>query len=155
MATPKTIVLKGGGLRKEGEAGAVITPGFLLARSANTVIPHGVAAGNAAKMFAVENDVIGDEIDVDYASGENVVYIIPEPGSEIYALVAAGAAAIVDGDFVESAGDGTVRKHVPQGVDEGGVATYNVIPGPLVGQAVEDVDNSGGTGTARIRIEVL
>lgn len=150
MALPKTILLKGGGLRKEGEAGAAITPGYLVDRNASDeLIPHGGAGLNAIPMFALENDVIGKEIDVDYILGDNVITAMPERGGEVYGLVAAGAAAIVIGDFLESAGDGTLRKVVTS------AATADTARVSVVARAIEAVDNSGGTAEARIKVEVV
>lgn len=111
MATPKTILLKGEGLYKEASAGGAITPGHLIDRnSAGAFVVHATAGGNALPMFAMENELAGDEITVAYASGDRVVAVIPERGAEVYALLPAAAAAVVIGDLLESNGDGTLRK---------------------------------------------
>lgn len=150
MATPKTILLKGGGLYKEAAAGGAITPGHLIERnSSGAFVVHSTAAGNALPMFAKENDVVGNEITDAYASGDNVIAITPERGSEVYALVAAGAAAIVIGNYLESAGDGTLR------VLGASAATSQAQRASVVARALEAVDNSVGTAPARIRVEVL
>ena len=54
MATPKTIVLKGSGIRKEAQAGGAITPGHLLERATDgDVEVHGTAADTASPLFAI------------------------------------------------------------------------------------------------------
>jgi len=151
MANPKTILLKGSGIRKEALAAAAtaITPGYLVERdSTGKFIEHATAAANAAPLFAVENDLIGGSITDDYAVGDQVQAEYMQPGSEVYALVAASAAAIVIGDDLESAGDGTVR------IATADAATDTAQRRSMIAQAIEAVDNSGGGSEARIRIEV-
>lgn len=154
---PKKIVLKATGAEQyDGKlADATITPGDLVKRTATGVIRHATAGGNAMPMFAVNSADQNRGIDSDYAAGEDVPVVVAPRGSQIYALVAAAAAAIAVGDFVESAGNGTVRKHTPQAVDEGGSAELNVQAAPIIGIALEAVDNSGGASKARLRIEIL
>lgn len=155
MATPKTIILKGHGIRKEGVASGAITPGHLVEfGGANDLQVHSTAAGNARKAFAVENDLIGNGITDDYAAGDQVQYSVFQTGEEVYALVAAGATAITKGAALESAGDGTVAVYAAQAVNEGGTATYTIYDGAIVGYALEAVDNSVGGSAVRIRIEV-
>lgn len=146
----RTIILKGRGIQKEGVAGATITPGELVTlNSSNEVIPHGTAAGNAQAAFAKENEVIGGGIDDTYASGDNVIYEVLPPGAEVYALVAAAAGAIVIGDYLESAGDGTLRKLAAS------ASTAQSARNSVVARAIEAVDNSGGGARARIKVEVI
>ncbi|TFH34791.1 MAG: hypothetical protein E4G99_08775, partial [Anaerolineales bacterium] len=103
----KTIWLKGDGLVKEANAGGVITPGHLVFIATDgDVEVHGTAASNAIPAFALEADFIGQGIDTDYALADRVQYLMPQRGAEIFALVAASAAAIVIGSYLESAGDG-------------------------------------------------
>lgn len=145
-----TIVLKGRGIRKEGVAGGAITPGHLISRDANDeLVVHAVAAGTAAPTFAVENEVIGKGIDDAYAANDQVLYEHVQPGSEVYALVAAAAAAIVVGDYLESAGDGTLRKVAVS------AATAQSSRNSVVARAIEAVDNSAGGAAARIMVETL
>jgi len=110
VTTPHTILLKGTGIGKEGVANAAITPGMLVERmTTGKIRKHSTAGGPAMPAFARENELIGKEIDVDYAANDRVYWTVMPPGSEIYALVAASAVAIAVGDFLESAGDGTLR----------------------------------------------
>lgn len=145
-----TILLKGNGVKVEFDAGTAITPGYLIQLSSDgDVDPHATAAANAVPMWAQENELVGNGIDDDYAVGESVKCIITQPGSEIYAKVAASAPAIVIGQYLESAGDGTVRLAVTD------AATDDTQRASIVGMALEAVDNSGGGTEARIRIMTL
>jgi hypothetical protein len=150
VAANNTIVLKGKGIRKERAAGGTITPGHLLAYTSTlTVVVHPTAAGNAQKMFAVENEVIGKDIDTNYSSGDNVLFEVLPRGAEVNALLAASAVAVVKGDYVESNGTGTVRKMTTN------AATADTQRAGVVGIALESVDNSGGGTPVRLLIEVV
>lgn len=146
----KTIVLRGNGIRKERQAGGAITPGHLVAlNSSNKVVVHPTAADTAQKAFAVENDLIGNDIDTAYAADDTVLYEILPKGSEVYAFVVAGGAAIVIGDKLESAGNGTLRKVATD------AATDDTERQSIVAIALEAVDNSGGGSAVRIKVEVM
>lgn len=152
MATPKTVLLKGDPIRKEGVAAEAITPGHLLAfDSAGKLIKHATAGGNAQPMFALEEDFIGDGITTDYAADDQVQYIVGRPGDEVYALLTTSQ-TIKKGDPLESTNDGTLKKHTAQAVAEGGSATYTVYTNAIVGYAAEDKTTTASV--ARIRVEV-
>ncbi len=152
----RTILLKGRGYRVERKAGGAITPGHLVTlNNADALVVHGVAKGKAAAIFAVESEHLNNSaassngIDTAYAAGDFVQAEALCPGCEVNALLAAAAAAIVEGDLLESAGDGTLRKRT---------AFDAVTPAPageVVAMALEAVDNSGGGATARIRVMVV
>jgi hypothetical protein len=145
-----TIILKGSGLQKEAPAGAAtIVPGNLVKLQSNgTVLNHGTAAANAAKAFAKENEVIGKDIDTAYASGDNVIYEVCHSGMEVYTFVAANAAAILRGDYLESDGLGGLRKSVVN------AAVADTNRAGIVAVAIESLDNSAVASRARIRVEV-
>jgi len=145
----KSIVAKGEVNHFEASADAALSPGHLLEVTATGVTKHSVAAGTASPAFAREDDIIGDAATVQYAAGDNVLYIVPNRGSEIYARVAAGAAAIAIGDYVESAGDGTVQ------VQGASASTSQAQRQSVVGIALEAVDNSGGATEVFIKLRAL
>lgn len=147
-----TIILRGQRevIRKEAIAGGAITPGYLLERtSTGTVQAHSTAAHSAQLLFAVENEVVGNGITDAYAANDTVLMAACQSGVEIYALVPASAAAIVIGDFLESAGDGTLRKVATD------TATDEGERNSVVAVALEAVDNSGGGSAARIKVELV
>lgn len=143
------IHLKGDELHKEAPAVTVITPGDLLDRVAGGFQRHAVAAGNAIPMFALENSIVGQGIDSDYPIGDNVVSVTLSPGSEVYALVSAAAAAIAVGDFLESDGTGKLRKAVVA------AATSQAQRSSIVAKSLQALDNSGGGTTARLKVEAI
>jgi hypothetical protein len=142
----RTIVLKDNGLSmpKEKAAGGAITPGMLIRRNAaDQFIAYDEDNGPAMPMFARENELApgtgSPTLDTPYASGDRTFANVYHSGHEVLALLAAGAAAIVIGDKIGAAADGTVKKWAS---------------GTVVGFALEAVDNSGGGTTARLPIEI-
>lgn len=176
-----TIVLKGRGIRKEAQAGGAIVPGMLVKlNSSGKYIAHNLASGVTTAAFAVENELAGEGIDTAYASNDRCFVEVPQKGGEVYALVAASAAAIAIGDVLVSAGDGTLKKvvdltaaagtPVANGTmaDVGGSPSQTTINNALataaalvnnpgaIAIALEAVDNSANGDTrARIIVEVL
>lgn len=150
-----TILLKGRGIRKEGIAGGTITPGHLLTlSSSDTMVVHATAKGPAAPLFAVENDILGKEITDNYVANDYVQAEYLTSGCEVNALVAAAASAIVVGDLLESAGDGTLR--IRTAFAQSGTTPFAVTEaGAPIAQAIEAVDNSGGGAPARIKVVIL
>ncbi len=137
----KTIVLRGKGIRKEAIALGTITPGDLIERAAGGVQVHAGAGLNASKLFAVENEVVGNDIDTDYLINDTVLFGAFKPGDEIFAN---GLAALTIGDFVESNGAGLVR------VLTASAATAEDARASVVGVVLE---TTGGAG--RVKIEVM
>ncbi len=153
-AGSRKVVLKGTGIRNEDDAGGAITPGHLLDfDGSGDVVVHPIAGANAAPRFAVEQDLLGQDIDNAYASGDNVMHETLHVGQQVNALVADGAAAITKGDFLESAGDGTLRSIVD--VAQGSPQPVLVPTRNVVAQALETVDNSAGGAPVRIVAEVV
>lgn len=153
----RTIFLKKRPIRKEGIADAAIVPGMLVQQAADGKFdPHGTAKAPAVPAFAFEQELV-DEADVDtaYAAGDRLYYGVCSSGAEVYALVAASAAAVVIGDLLESAGDGTLRKITALSQLTSGNYTVTAAGIP-VARAMEAVDNSAnGSTRARIIVEVL
>lgn len=144
------VKLAGDGTLDTRKAGGTITPGYLLeVNSSGNVIAHNTAAANAQRLFAVENTPFNKGIDDDYSTNDQVQVVYAWPGCKINALVAASATAITTGDFLESAGDGTLRKLSTD------AATDDTQRASVVAVAEEDVDNSSGTSEARIKVTVV
>lgn len=138
---PRTVHLGGEGVIVNTlAAGVAIVPGYLIERYVDSgvdkVRPHSTAAGAAAPIFALNPSMLNADIDTAYAIGDLVEAIVASPGCTIWALIASGQ-TIVTGDFIESVGDGFVRK-------------YNA--GVKIATAIE---SKTATATTRLRIEVL
>lgn len=144
MATPKTILVSGSGHRKEGVTDEAVTPGHLLELGgSNDLQKHSSADGNAAAMFALENDLVGDGIDTAYASGDTVQYVIAYPGAKIYALLGDGENVAVGADLASN-GDGTLAAHT--------LAVDSQPVNAVICRALEAVNASGDS---RILVEVV
>ena len=136
-----TILLKGRGHRVEKIAGGTITPGMLVNRtSTDTLVAHATASGAAPKMFAVENDIVGNAITDNYLVNDYVQAEVLYSGCEVLAFLVAGGTAVVEGDFLESAGDGSLRKFTS---------------GVIIAQVLTALDNSGGGTMARIPVMII
>lgn len=139
----KKILLKGLPVQKEATAGAILTPGELVEFDVSgDLIPHGTASGHAAKRFVLEESILGNDIDTDYASGDNVIYITGYSGCEVYAWLAAGQTTAV-GDPLGSDGAGALA-----------VLTVDAttLDNAIVGYATEVV--SSGGSRARVTVEL-
>lgn len=180
---PKTILLRGTPAAREGIANAAITPGYLIEQmSTGNFRKHATAGGVApAKLFAREEEYVGGGIDTAYAASDRLPYWDCRSGDQVYAVLAAAAAAIVIGSVLESAGDGTLRLAGNYLTDNSGgtgnttlqdigaspteaevgnnfadvAAAINRIKPGVIARALEAVDNSGGSGEVRIRVEIL
>ncbi|KKK77738.1 hypothetical protein LCGC14_2850570 [marine sediment metagenome] len=139
----KTILVVGAELsiRKEGIAGAAVTPGHLVQGPASAIIVHAGAGLSAQKSFAVENEVVGNPISEDYAANDTLLYAVCPPGSIVYAIAA--AAGVTAEDFVESTGDGTLRTVATS------AATADTARNSVIGKALD----TAGAGV-RFRCEI-
>ena len=145
-----TIVIKNHvNVRIEKVAAGTITPGHLVElTSADKVQVHSVASGNALPMFALECEMVGKSIDDNYVADDFVTVAIPTRGDVVYAKLKDGQNVVI-GDKLESAGDGTLQKHVPD-------STGDIYVNAIVGIALEAVDMSGSAGVDPSgRIQVL
>ncbi len=123
-----------------------ITPGMLLERdSAGLVQAHSLAGGPVAPLFALEDDKQGKKTTDDYAVSVPIFTWRPVPGEQVEAIVESSAEPISIGDFVESAGDGTIRRTQTQ--TSAGISEFAQ---SLVGVALE-----AGVSDARIVIEIM
>ena len=136
---------------EEFVAASAIKPGMLVALDENgKVKPHGTAEGNAIPMFALEDELQGKTIEDEYAANDPVQVWVAGRGDIVYAL--ANSSAIINvGDFLVSAGDGSLK---PAG--SGTTLSVNVdVSGANVAfsaldldLALTNVDIDNGTGTA-------
>src|SRR3990167_2201470 len=76
MAAAHTIILRGDNFtRREDNSNEAITPGMLLEFNANDKLQkHSTSGGDAAALFALEDDAIGGEVGTAYASGDRISY---------------------------------------------------------------------------------
>ena len=137
-------------------AASAITPGYLLElTSAGKVQHHSVAGGNVLPMVALEDELQGEGITDAYAATEPVQVWIPVRGEQGYLSLKNGENVAV-GDFLESAGNGQVQKHVKDSADSDDA--YVAYTQQIVGVALEAVDMSGSSGvdpTGRIEVRFI
>ncbi len=148
MSKPRTIIAMGTGVRKEATAAGVINPGDLVVINASGAIGNATAGAKASPMFAIENEIFGDAVYNDgvltsYAIGQRCLTETMSPGQEVYATVAAGAAAIVAGDPLSAAADGTLAK-----------AGSETAAG-ILARATEALDNSASADKAHVRCTIV
>lgn len=181
--TPSTIALTPPCRTLEVTASAALSPGHvaeLHSSTGNKVRKNTRAAlPGTAKLVALEKEYLGKGITDAYASADTVIIGVFKPGSEVTLRVAAAATAIVFGDKLECAGDGTVRKQVGYLTDNsGGTANttlQDISASPAEAEiannfadvaaainalgvfaiALEAVDNSGGGSEAFIRALIV
>ncbi len=153
--TFNTIVLKGRGITKEGTAAAAVSPGDLVQfTSTGGLERHATGGGVASRLIAKEWEYYGYDLTQDYAAGDYVTAEDCYPGMEVYATIAAGAAAITEGALLESAGDGTLRNQTPS--SQLAAAPYTYTPaGHPIAIARDSVDNSAGASKVRLWVELL
>jgi hypothetical protein len=117
------VLQKNGGERPidEKKSSAAVTPGELLAIGATTLAAYGTAAkaGNFLKAVAVENPYAPDPtaaaIDQDYASGDTVRFVYPQPGDMLYCWLKSGA-NVAYGATLETATGGQLQATTTGGV---------------------------------------
>ena len=144
-SAPKTIIVKGNPPYFEDLCSVLVLPGHLLEIiSTDVVKPHATADGPSARMFAIENETIGEGISDDYPIGDTVKYVHAQPGDWIYAILQDGNTSVIGG-YLKSNGDGTLKL---SGTIDGTTLTES-----LVAIAREVVVASGAD--AFVLIEVL
>ena len=149
----RTIKSTGDGTSYEKVANAVITPGNLIeVMSTDKVRKHASAGQNAERMFALEDDLQGNDITDDYAASDQVLLAVFKSGDRVNAILADGQNVVI-GDELESNGSGELQKHT---ADSAGAVEY---PDAIVGVADEAIDSSDSATTAvasrRIRIRII
>jgi len=130
------------------DAVAAITPGMLLElTSAGKVQAHSSAGGNALPMFATEDALQGRSIDDAYVADDPVQVWVPGRGDIVLGILADGENVAI-GDYLESNGDGKLKKHVAdvESFESAEAGSITVYPNQIVGQAIEAVDISDSSG---------
>lgn len=142
---PSTIVLIGELEERHEEyyAAAGLKPGHILeVTSAGKVQKHATTLKTYPKMVAKEEPLNnGMTVRGAYILDDLVPVHICQPGDVVLLRLAAAAVAVVKGDRLKSAGDGTVAK-----TTTAGDAIYGI--------AEEAVDNSGGADEAFLRARI-
>ena len=147
MANNSIIAKKYTDVIEEFVATEAITPGHLLEMDSNgKCLKHNVAGGNCYPMFALEDELQGKGVTDAYASGDPVQVWIPNTG-DIVRGVLTTSQTIVIGDWLQSNGDGTLKKWTLAA--SGGIIEY---PRVLVGRAAEAKTTTGTVGLIKVRI---
>lgn len=141
--------------QKELKATAVqIYPGYLVERTstAGQCQAHSSAGQNAQTMFALEDELQGKEIGDAYAVSATIQCGVFSPGDEVLVVLKEDE-DIAIGDFVESAGDGTVQEH---SASSAGAVEY---PEAILGVAIATLDLSASAAAVladrRLLIEIM
>lgn len=136
---------------EEFTANAEIFPGMLVEEmSTGKLRAHATSQGNVLPMFALEDELQGNDIDDAYAADDKVQVWIPNRGEQVYAILADGQNVAI-GDFLESNGVGYLQKHVPdvESWESGSkqephsITNYSNV---IVGTALEALDLSDSSG---------
>jgi hypothetical protein len=164
----KSIILKNClNVQIEGDAVATITPGMLieLTSTANALQAHSNAGQNAVPLFALEDELQGNNLDVNYDAADKVQAWYPQRGDEVLAILADGENASI-GSFLESNGAGYLQVHVAdtESFESGEAGSITVYPLQIVAQAIEALDLSDSSGAEssdvlgynkRIRVRIV
>lgn len=151
----KTIAVSPGEMvEREADAAEAITPGHLVeVNSSGNLIKHNSAGVRAQKSFALENDIVGDGIGDAYSANDRAKYAIFSKGSEVLAWLSAGDNVAI-GDYLESNGDGLLRKVVDQNLNPSGAPVLEQENFIGIAREAKDLSVSGAVDS-RILIEVL
>lgn len=122
-------------LRQEALSSAAVTPGHLLVLDSTLKVkPCATANIKTLPIFAVEDDLQGNEIGTAYASGALVQYETARSGDEVYAFLANGQSA-TKGDRL-----------VPHTGGELATLASSDEEGAVIAIALETLDMSGSSG---------
>lgn len=140
---------------EEYVAAAAITPGMLLEYTVDREVqPHSEADGTAIPMFALEDELQGNDIEDDYAIDDPVQVWIAGRGDQVRAILADGETVAI-GEYLVSHGDGYLALYEATSAGESPLMQ-------IVAQALEALDlsgssggSSGRTGDTRILVRVV
>ena len=141
MSTQRKVSLSTNHFRtEEAQANGAISPGHLVElASTGKIQVHATAGGSAERAFALEAEESGGAIGTAYSDGDQVKYGIFPAGSIVVGRLYDGENAAI-GNKLESQGDGTLR------VVDTDASAGEIIPGSIVGVALEAVDMSDSSG---------
>ena len=127
-----------------------VTPGMLIEMTSTGAIqPHSSAGKFAEKIFALENELEGGNIDTAYAAGDQTQCWVPGRGDQVYAFLADNESASI-GSVLESNGAGALQV---ASVETASGITY---PGSVVAVALEAIDTTNSAvATARIAVRIV
>jgi len=126
----------------EYDAAAAIIPGELIElTTAGTVRAHATEGGNVLPMFALEDELQGNDIDDAYAADDKVQCWVTVRGEEVYAILEDNNHVHI-GDFLESNGAGELQLYYVD-IGSGGEVEYGH---SIVGIALEEIDLTGSSG---------
>jgi len=137
---------------EEWQAKAAVTPGHLVEHvvNATTIQVHSGANKNVpVVMFALEDELRGNDITDAYKADDKVQVWIPRSGDFVYAIIGRNN-TIQIGHILTSKGDGTLQK-----APADATATTQVHVDNIVGVALEAVtvaDTAGATGRCLIQV---
>jgi len=151
----QTIVLKQvqiGRAQIEKVPAAAFYPGHLLERtSADKVQKHSTSGGTCSlPMFAIEDENQGNGIDDAYGTSDRAVCWMPQRGDQVYAVLADGQNVAI-GDYLESNGDGTLKKFAADTADSDDAFTgYDRQVVAQADEALNLSDSSGGESSGTL-----
>lgn len=124
-------------------AATTIYPGMLVQFVTGALVPNAAAADvDAPRVFAYENENMGEDLDTAYTAGDTCYIIYPHSDALVYGFLETGG-NVAKGAALESNGAGYLQ-----------AATT----GRIIGFAEEAVNNAGGgsgpDASARIRVRV-
>lgn len=125
--------------KEEKYAAETISPGHLIELNSDDKFQnHSTAGGSVAPCFADIDKWQGNDLDDDYSADDLVAGWYAGPGDIVRNAVLVSTSSDVSiGDFLESNGDGKLRKHEPT------TDTEEVRDRQIVGFALEAVTLSG------------
>lgn len=118
----KAVMLRGEpNVDEQNAASAAITPGMLIEKNSGQWRPHATAGGAAHKVFALERDELGNDMDTAYAASDRVKAAYCAPGDKVNAILNSGE-TVAEGALLESNGDGRLRAGTTNPVARAGAA---------------------------------
>lgn len=145
--TQRTVLIKStpeGPIQKEWPADVALRPGMLVEyASGGTSIQALSATIDAVARVVIESGTV--PVDGTYAAGDNVPFIVPPPGHEVYAYATAAALSTIPATTVlVSDGAGFLMS----------TGTVPVAVGEAVAVALEDITIAAGA-IEQLKVEIL